>query len=273
MNRNTIILTASIACLVGADSAMGQNLRVLESRVSSVESRLAAIENELFLKKNPGFTETEEAVAKPRNETYIISDGDSVGGIARKFGVPRQALLEANNMAEGQPIYIGETLVIPTSPAIIHHDREVAATIHVVRPGDTLTGISRQYGTSIASIKQANGLRSDIIGTGQHLTIPDANSGIPHPDIHSAQTEQTVEVSKGGKYHYDNPLLDRNETYGFYAVQKGDNLFALARDFFTTMRELQRLNELGNSTVIQSGDELIVPTSKYNDYHSNVAQN
>ena len=65
---------------------------------------------------------------------------------------------------------------------------------------------------------------------------------------------------------------ESTETYGYYTVAKGDNLYALARDFFTNMPELQRLNRLGNSTVIHPGDELIVPTKKYNDYHNNMAQ-
>jgi LysM repeat protein len=50
-------------------------------------------------------------------------------------------------------------------------------------------------------------------------------------------------------------------------VNKGDNLYALARDFFTTMSELQRINRLGASTTIFPGNEIIVPTAKYNAYH------
>ena len=128
-----------------------------------------------------------------------------------------------------------------------------------------MSGISRKYNTTITAIKQANGLSSDVIGTGQKLTIPGAAAA------GQGTTNQTV--STDGQYQYDNPLLNPNETYGYYAVQRGDNLYALARDFFTTMKELQRLNGLGNSTVIHPGAEMIVPTSKYNDYHGNVASN
>ena len=177
-------------------------------------------------------------------------------------------------MTEGEPIYIGESLSIPASPVSIGEGNQVgAATIHVVRPGDTVTGISRKYGTSITSIKKTNGLKSDVIGTGQHLTIPNQEPETPEVAKSAPETGQTITVSSDGKYQYDNPLLDRNETYGYYGIQKGDNLFALARDFFTSMKELQRLNKLGSSTVIHPGDELIVPTSKYNNYHNNIAQN
>jgi len=43
---------------------------------------------------------------------------------------------------------------------------------HKVRGGDTLYGIARRYGSSVAKIKSANGLRSDIIRVGITLKIP-----------------------------------------------------------------------------------------------------
>ena len=43
---------------------------------------------------------------------------------------------------------------------------------HTVRKGDTLSGLSRKYGTSIAKIKSANNISGTIIRLGQTLTIP-----------------------------------------------------------------------------------------------------
>lgn len=44
---------------------------------------------------------------------YRIKDGDTLGKIAASFGIERSALLSANRLSEGQPIYIGENLQIP----------------------------------------------------------------------------------------------------------------------------------------------------------------
>ena len=44
--------------------------------------------------------------------------------------------------------------------------------VHRVTRGDTLYGISRKYGVSVSRIKSTNGLRSDLIRTGQSLRIP-----------------------------------------------------------------------------------------------------
>ncbi len=41
-----------------------------------------------------------------------------------------------------------------------------------VKSGDTLYGLSKRYGVSVASIKSANGLKSDLIVDGKTLKIP-----------------------------------------------------------------------------------------------------
>ncbi len=55
------------------------------------------------------------------------------------------------------------------------------SSVHVVRKGDTLSGLSLQYGVSVSQIKSLNGLKSDMIRIGQKLKIPE---GLPAgPDI------------------------------------------------------------------------------------------
>ncbi|MDF1753130.1 MAG: LysM peptidoglycan-binding domain-containing protein [Verrucomicrobiales bacterium] len=280
MKRITILMATLATGFVTLGKADAQNVRTIESRIMSMEARLAELESKLAAAKGekpaptPALAPAVSAPAKKvANETYVIRDGDSLGGIARKFGIPRQALLDSNNMAEGQPIYIGESLIIPSAP--VNETSVASATsgeFHIVQAGDTLTGISRKYGTTVAAIKKQNGLNSDIIGAGQKLMLP-VSGEAPKQDIVQAAQNTTPSASGSGSYQYENPLLKSDETYGYYSVQKGDNLYALARDFFTTMKELQRLNNMGTSTVIHPGDEMVVPTSKYNDYHQNVAQN
>lgn len=47
-----------------------------------------------------------------------------------------------------------------------------AGTVHVVRRGDTLSGLAVRYGVSVTDLKRANQLRSDLIRIGQTLRIP-----------------------------------------------------------------------------------------------------
>jgi LysM repeat protein len=43
--------------------------------------------------------------------------------------------------------------------------------IHQVKPGDTLFGISRQYGVDVKTLKQLNNLRDNTIEVGQRLVV------------------------------------------------------------------------------------------------------
>ena len=47
--------------------------------------------------------------------------------------------------------------------------------VHIVRRGDTLSGLAVRYGVSVSSIKRSNGLKSDLIKVGQSLQIPVAS--------------------------------------------------------------------------------------------------
>jgi len=48
----------------------------------------------------------------------------------------------------------------------------VSAKVHVVKPGETLSSISRQYNVSLDQLRQANGLKKDTVTVGQKLKIP-----------------------------------------------------------------------------------------------------
>jgi LysM repeat protein len=168
--------------------------------------------------------------------------------------VPTGKAAESNQPAPAkqESIVVGETK--KTAPA--------STTLHTVAKGDTLTSLSKKYGTSVESLKTANGLRSDAISLGQSLKIPTAKA----TDT-ADNTKTTPAPQQSSSFQYDNPLLKQDEAYGYYTVVKNDNLYAIARDFFTTMAELQRINNMGSSTVIKPGADIIVPTSKYNAYH------
>lgn len=49
---------------------------------------------------------------------------------------------------------------------------QVCGPRYIVRRGDTLSIISRRCGVTVAAIKRANGLRSDLILIGQRLILP-----------------------------------------------------------------------------------------------------
>lgn len=339
MNRiATTLTTLTASVLLGQTlGAAEPTLQSLDSRLGSLEARLISIEkaltddrssysynNAATLEATKGTTTSATTplsattpapapAAPAANQTYVIQDGDTLGKIATKFGIERKSLLEANRLSEGQPIYIGETLMVPAAPAapvapattepsvakttpqipappvpggnsadadkpapakqdsiVVGETKKTAPAstkLHTVANGDTLTSLSKKYGTSVESLKTANGLRSDAISLGQSLKIPTAKTTDTAGNTKTTPAPQPEKPEQTNSFQYDNPLLKQDESYGYYTVVKNDNLYAIARDFFTTMAELQRINNMGSSTVIRPGDDIIVPTSKYNAYH------
>lgn len=65
-------------------------------------------------------------------------------------------------------------LLLPTGLANLY---AASGTIHIVRKGDTLSGLAIRYGVTVSDIKRSNGLRSDLIKIGQSLEIPKVRSG------------------------------------------------------------------------------------------------
>lgn len=67
-------------------------------------------------------------------------------------------------------LYLAEYLK-QSQPLTSAQFAEAAGRTHRVRSGETLSGIARRYGTSVAQIKRLNGLKSDRINIGKVLKI------------------------------------------------------------------------------------------------------
>jgi LysM repeat protein len=52
-------------------------------------------------------------VAAGGGQTYIVREGDSLSGIASRFGVSQEAIQQANNITDPNSIYAGQELIIP----------------------------------------------------------------------------------------------------------------------------------------------------------------
>lgn len=59
----------------------------------------------------------------------------------------------------------------PSSQSAMNNMPKSGPTVHVVKPGETLFGISRRYGLDIEKVKKMNKLPDDIIEVGQKLMV------------------------------------------------------------------------------------------------------
>jgi LysM repeat protein len=136
----------------------------------SFETRLTALAAEQRVTRSRPAPPNEPApgttVARHR-----VRSGDTLSGIAQRYGVSMASLQEANGL-RGSVVQTGRTLRIPATRQVAI--RSAASTrSHRVQRGQTLTHIARRYGVSIERIRAANGLgRSSNLRAGQVLRIP-----------------------------------------------------------------------------------------------------
>jgi tyrosinase len=100
--------------------------------------------------------------------TYVVKKGDTLSGIAEKFGVTLAALEAANpQITNPDLIFPGQVVVIPSGPY-------PPPGTYVVQPGDTLSGIAEKFGVTLAALEAANPqiTNPDLIFPGQVVHIP-----------------------------------------------------------------------------------------------------
>jgi murein DD-endopeptidase MepM/ murein hydrolase activator NlpD len=117
-------------------------------------------------------------------ETYKVKSGDTLTGIASKFGVSMMTLWWANNLKSKDDLHLGQTLTIPP----------VTGLVLTVKSSDTLQGLAAEYKVDAQEILDANKLEDPNLVVGQVLAIPGAvGKAIPVP-------KQTVSrsTSSGG---------------------------------------------------------------------------
>src|SRR5262245_17473820 len=109
-----------------------------------------------------------------------VQSGDTLGRIARRYGVSEQALAAHNGITDTSVVKIGQKLEMPAAcggpraaPATSYGDA-AQTRVYTVRRGDTLDDIARRHGVTPRSIAALNGLRSaHRIKAGQRLVLPE----------------------------------------------------------------------------------------------------
>jgi membrane-bound lytic murein transglycosylase D len=110
-----------------------------------------------------------------KSETHTVMRGETVYSIARMYKIEPQQIIQANaRLRNGGSLLADEVIrLIPaekTSPE--KENIRPHASIHYVKPGETLYGISQKYGVSVEAIRSANRLSSNAIWVGQKLKLP-----------------------------------------------------------------------------------------------------
>ena len=80
--------------------------------------------------------------------------GDTLSGIATKFGTTYQRLAEINGIADPNKIYAGQEIIVSGEPVANTSDE----VYYTIQDGDTLSGIGTTYGVSWQWLAEVNGI-------------------------------------------------------------------------------------------------------------------
>lgn len=175
----------------------------------------------------------------------------------------------------------GRTIV--TAFETIPPKQRVRLLEHVVRRGETLSGIAARYGTTVAALQELNGIRRPrSLAAGRRLIISRSGGGaipttadldraaakaspatggvgvaIPSPgndgsaaDGHRGQSGSAQAAPPPRKQSSSKPRT--------YRVRSGDSLWSIAERFGVTVSQLRTWNALGSGTRIMPGQKLLL---------------
>ncbi len=121
---------------------------------------------------------------------------------------------------------------------------------HKVRSGETISGIARQYHTTLATIRGANGIYGNMIRAGSHLMIPVAGRPLSaySQSADERRTRTQNKKRKGSRVEH--------------MVIAGESFWSISRRYGVTARKLASWNDMASRDTLSVGQKLIVWTSQ-----------
>ncbi|MHA7208290.1 LysM peptidoglycan-binding domain-containing protein [Arthrobacter sp. MDT1-65] len=173
---------------------------------------------------------------------YTIRPGDTVGAIAKRFGLSTDAVLKLNRMDARTVIYPGQKIrltgAVPAAKPAPAPAAQPAGATYVVKPGDTLGAIASRHGVSLQALLTANKLlMTSVIHPGQKISL--GGGGTPAPGK-PAPAPSPAPAPAGATY----------------TVKPGDTLGAIASRNGIGLDALLKANNLGMTSVIHPGQTL-----------------
>lgn len=106
-----------------------------------------------------------KGIVPEQTDYYTVKAGDTLYGIARKFGTTVDKLKKLNNLSSNI-LSIGQKLLVT--------DELQEEGVYTVQKGDTLYSIAKKYNTTVDKLMSMNNLNTNMLSIGQKLVIPES---------------------------------------------------------------------------------------------------
>ena len=206
---------------------------------------------------------------------YTVKSGDTLYGIASKYGISVDELKAANNLSSNT-LTIGKVLLIPE----VEEPETPDENIYIVKSGDTLYSIANRYGMTVDELKALNNLTSNTLSIGQQLVVSEGNAatldtytvksgdtlysiankyGLSVSELKSLNNLTSDLLSIGQVLNVSNSVTTPTPS-NTYTVKSGDSLYSIARKYGITVDALKSANGK-TSNLLSIGEILVIPTT------------
>ncbi|MEX0870298.1 MAG: LysM peptidoglycan-binding domain-containing protein [Aquisalimonadaceae bacterium] len=117
---------------------------------------------------------------------------------------------------------------------------------HRIASGESLGQIARRYGTTVAVLQEANGIRSHVIRAGDHLIVPASSKPSQH---YALSADQRLAR---------NQSRERQGKRINHTVQRGDTFWGMSRRYGVQVRELAAWNNMAPGDPLRPGQTLAI---------------
>jgi len=179
---------------------------------------------------------------------YTIAEDDNLEKISKLFDISIKEICEINNIKQNKDLIKGQTIKLYIKKKNNYQEQKTNISktllqtqrnnkqVYNVKEGETLYSISKKLKIPLTELAEINGIdpQNPIIFAGQNLYYYNV---------------------KNQKNFINHKLPDTI----FYKVCKGDNLYSISRDFYVEIKELTRINNISENTILKEGTILKIP--------------
>lgn len=205
-------------------------------------------------------------LAQDDQVTHVVQPGENLYRISLRYGVALDALIQINNIVDQRHIASGQTLIIPglsvpdDSAEVVNPLVAGTPVIHIVQPGDSLTIIANQYGTTVEQILLANNIPNpNRIFRGQELSIwtPQTVDQAANEALATAE-ESLIDLAVG---EVESEVVESAlpVTNISYEVQPGEHLAQIAQRYGINWTILAQINGITEPDRLYTGQILTIP--------------